>query len=235
MAQATEEQHRRFAIRLLSDGRRQDWDKGRMQELLDLPPAQFNLLLSVLVNGRREMAARLGPPEPLAIRPPSPIRLQKSFDPAKFIGPGWTIWRGSADGDGTQGEEDQDARSLALTEFDFSTLVASDFMTGLIEDSEEKRIEIGEKRNRLEAKAISPDARFADSLLREDGQRTLRYISIRFGITEFQCLGTVLRRSDGIRYFLYLYSASGQWDYGYRRESHFSFAHSVALTFPIQS
>lgn len=40
------------------------------------------------------------------------------FNPAKFIGAGWTIWRGPADGDGLSGEEDHDERSLAIMEID---------------------------------------------------------------------------------------------------------------------
>jgi hypothetical protein len=38
------------------------------------------------------------------------------FNPAKFLGEGWSIWRGPADGDGLSGDEEQDQKSLALTD-----------------------------------------------------------------------------------------------------------------------
>ena len=44
------------------------------------------------------------------------------FDPVHFIGKGWSIWRGQVDGDGLTGDEDQDERSLALTEVDLSKI-----------------------------------------------------------------------------------------------------------------
>ena len=47
----------------------------------------------------------------------------KPFDPSKFIGSGWTIWRGPKDGDGLTGEEAQDARSLKLVEIDFAKVL----------------------------------------------------------------------------------------------------------------
>lgn len=50
------------------------------------------------------------------------IDRSEPFDPAEFMGEGWTIWKGPAGGDGLTGEEDQDARSLALTEVDLSKI-----------------------------------------------------------------------------------------------------------------
>ena len=46
----------------------------------------------------------------------------KPFDPA-FIDAGWSFWRGSADGNGLEGELEQDNRSLALTEVDTSKIL----------------------------------------------------------------------------------------------------------------
>lgn len=44
--------------------------------------------------------------------------ITKKFDPTKFIGEGYTTWRGPIDGKGLSGEEEIDLRSLALTEID---------------------------------------------------------------------------------------------------------------------
>lgn len=47
----------------------------------------------------------------------------KAFNPAEFIGyPGFSIWRGSINGDGLSGEEEQDQRSLVLTEIDLARI-----------------------------------------------------------------------------------------------------------------
>ena len=47
-----------------------------------------------------------------------PIDRSKPFDPATFIGAGWSIWRGPANGNGLEGEEERDSRSATLTELD---------------------------------------------------------------------------------------------------------------------
>ena len=48
------------------------------------------------------------------------IDRSRLFNPAEFIRSGWTIWKGPPQGNGLEGEEDQDERSLALTEIDLS-------------------------------------------------------------------------------------------------------------------
>jgi hypothetical protein len=46
------------------------------------------------------------------------IDRSRQFNPAMFIGEGWAIWRGLPDGNGLEGDEAQDSRSLALTKVD---------------------------------------------------------------------------------------------------------------------
>ncbi len=47
-----------------------------------------------------------------------PIDRSKPFDPVTFIGAGWSIWRGPANGNGLEGEEERDSHSATLTELD---------------------------------------------------------------------------------------------------------------------
>lgn len=52
------------------------------------------------------------------------------FNPAEFIGEGWTFWRGPADGNGLEGDLEQDSRSLALTEVDISKILLEVHLNG---------------------------------------------------------------------------------------------------------
>lgn len=44
------------------------------------------------------------------------------LEPVDFIGRNWSVWRGPADGDGLEGEEEQDKRSLALMQVNFGAV-----------------------------------------------------------------------------------------------------------------
>lgn len=131
------------------------------------------------------------------------------FDPAKFIGTGQSIWKGPKDGDGLTGDEEQDVRSLAITELDLSKLCFEHCLkekespiTG-----ETKLIRLSENYSQL----IRPDARIAQALWEEPGHLTLEWIRVSLKRTWFDFPGTVLRNSDGYRYFLYLCWNDGQW------------------------
>jgi hypothetical protein len=140
------------------------------------------------------------------------IDRSKAFDPAKFIGSGWTIWKGPRDGYGLKGEEAQDKRSLAMTEFN---LVKAILQTGLEEGETSITGEV--KLARLLQQATQADARVAQALFEEEGQTTLRWMHKHLGVTWMEFLGTELRRSDGHRYALYLYrNGDGSWDWRYR-------------------
>lgn len=45
------------------------------------------------------------------------------FNPAEFIGEGWSFWKGPANGNGLEGDPEQDSRSLELTEVDISKIL----------------------------------------------------------------------------------------------------------------
>lgn len=136
----------------------------------------------------------------------------KPFNPA-VIGSGWTIWRGPKDGDGLKGEEEQDARSLALTKVDFSKVL----FTACLKKGE-LYITGEEKLSRhAAANHVRLDANIGQALLEEKDQATLNWMYTTFNITWFELPGTVLRDSNGIRYFLYLYRlGDGRWRWHYR-------------------
>jgi hypothetical protein len=136
----------------------------------------------------------------------------KRFDPATFVAPNWSIWKGPADGNGLEGEEDQDQRSLALSQIDLAKVR---FDTTL-RDGEPSVL--GEERlRRLKA---MPDIRL-DALVfqtfyenpdripdswKRDETGNIRHIYFD---------GTVLRTPDGYRCVPCLYFFGGRWDWGY--------------------
>lgn len=133
------------------------------------------------------------------------------FDPVKFIGSGWSIWKGPKDGKGLEGEEQQDSRSLKATELDLSQLCfehcvekKESFILG-----ETKLVRLKESEERF----IRADAKMAQALFEEPGHRTLEWIRVNLGKTWFDFPGTELRDPDGLRCILYLFWYGGQWDW----------------------
>lgn len=128
------------------------------------------------------------------------------FNPTAFIGAGWSIWRGPINGNGLKGAEEQDRRSLKLTEVDFSRV---SFETCL--EGSETRITGEEKLRRHESAGhICLDAKVGQALFEEEGHKTLNWLKDR-GITRMEFPGTILRGPYGFRYVLYLYWHAGRW------------------------
>lgn len=93
------------------------WDEisTDIQPFIELPPMERGELFAAFVrNGCRLI---VGDPKVITVDRSTP------FNPAEFIGTGWSFWRGPADGDGLEGEPEQDSRSLALTEVDVSKIL----------------------------------------------------------------------------------------------------------------
>lgn len=136
------------------------------------------------------------------------INRNKPFNPALFED-GRSIWRGAADGSGLEGEEQQDARSLALQEVDFTK---ARFETCLAEG--EKMIG-GEKRLSClqEMDVIRADAKIGQALYEEPDQKTLEWLYQTFGITGFGLPGTTLQDPKGLRYFLALYRKAPDFEF----------------------
>ncbi|MFA6536495.1 MAG: hypothetical protein WC250_01515 [Candidatus Paceibacterota bacterium] len=131
--------------------------------------------------------------QPALPKIPAPLIIDRTtpFNPVAFIGQGSTIWRGPKDGDGLIGEEEQDKRSLALTVFDASKITAANFQTGFYPG---ETVITGEvKLVRLTTQMIQADAKIAEVLYREEGQKTLRHLYDTFGVTWLEFMGTVLR------------------------------------------
>ena len=53
----------------------------------------------------------------------SVVPINRIFVPATFIGKGWGLWRGPADGNGLQGDLEQDNLSIVLPEVDTSKIL----------------------------------------------------------------------------------------------------------------
>jgi len=193
---------------LLTLGTKVNWDEvdgddfQRLMEDKDrqLGP-QFTLFLK---NGGKVMIG-----EPRIVK----IDRSKPFDPAKFIGVGWTIWKGPANSDGLKGEEDQDKRSLALTEIDLTKVRFVDMLKsgGSVVNGEEKQKRLAKAGHLcLDVKIFQTlweNQVLIPALWKEPIGGNTRYIYFD---------GTKLRDPDGRRYVLCLCWAGRRWYWGYR-------------------
>lgn len=136
------------------------------------------------------------------------------FNPAKFIGQGWTIWRGPKDGNGLEGEEEQDARSLILTEVSLSkVLLETHLKNGEMSTTGEERV-----RRLNAANQIKVDAKIFQTLWENRDKLPERFRQKTNGNTTYIfCDGTTLRSPDGYRCTLCFYWRAGRrewgWDY----------------------
>ena len=193
-------------------GTQVNWDEidgDRLQEnVIDLSPEEFGKRFTAfLKNGGRLIIGDLNPKSILT----------KPFNPAEFLGNGWTTWKGPADGDGLAGEEDIDSRSLALSEIEIAKFV---FETCL--KAGEKSIKGEEKLRRLKEK---PDfIRFGGNVFfglwldyqanKENSILEWFYRNLKISFMDFP--GQVLRDPDGDRLALDLYrSDGGEWHWLY--------------------
>ncbi|MFH0928616.1 MAG: hypothetical protein V1821_04050 [bacterium] len=143
---------------------------------------------------------------------PKILKIDRSrlFDPEKFIGEGWSFWKGPATGDGKTGLVEQDRRSLALTEFDLGKaglksclkegeeyVGGEEFLKRLTE-SGEVRLDAGVFLTFWENKHLYPAA----------------WKELTNGNTTFvYFFGSPLRDPSGRRCVLYLYFEDGRLDW----------------------
>jgi hypothetical protein len=143
---------------------------------------------------------------------PTILRIDRSvkFDPAKFLGEGWSIWKGPPNGDGLEGEEEQDACALALAEIDLAQVRLEHMLEG-----EETWIQGEDKLERLKKaspRRIRLDARVFQTLWEDQSKIPESWKELTNGNTTFIYFdGTVLRDSSSGRYVLYLCWDVGQW------------------------
>lgn len=170
------------------------------------PTGAGKLFIEFLKRGCRSL---LSVPKIILIRP---------FNPVELIGADWSIWKGSADGDGLTGEEDIDSRSLALTVIDPTTFLFETCLEG-----DEEPISGEERLRRLKAKLEF--VRFGsnnfiglwkDYLVNPENS-VLEWIYWTLGINYMDFMGLVLRNPYGSRYVLFFCrrDCGDRWWYGY--------------------
>ncbi len=165
-----------------------DGDKAQ-KEIINLTPKEFGeRFTAFLKNGGRVV---VGEPKVITIDRTS------AFDPVAFIGEGWSI-------------VEQDERSLALTEVDLTKV---SFET-MLKDGE-KTVVGEEKLKRLIASGdIRLDAKVFQTLWENQHLIPEAWKQPTNGNTTYVFFdGTVLRRSSGSRYVLYLCWRDGEWDW----------------------
>lgn len=147
------------------------------------------------------------------------IDRSKPFNPTEFIGEGWSIWRGPADGGGLEGELEQDNRSLAMTEIDLFKII---FFGDDLRSFEAKRT--GEERLKHLAgtNLIKLDLGILQSFLDNENR-----VAVAFNkrdnnngeVVFYFFDGQTLRNPDGERCTLYLCWNNGEWIWNYDRLS----------------
>ena len=179
--------------RFSQDVRWGELDHDKLQsEVIALPREELGRRFTAFLRNGCRLYIK-GPTSLIVDRP-------KPFDPLKFIDAGWSI-------------VEEDKRSLALTEVDFSKVR---FESGLKDG--ESVIDGEEKLKRLKKMpGIRLDAKCGQTLYEEQGQATLRFLHEHFNVTWFELSGTILRGPGGNRCFLYLdRRGGGSWRWGYR-------------------
>lgn len=139
------------------------------------------------------------------------------FDPAKFkgLGKGWTIWKGPASGDGLEGEEDQDSRSLAIAELDLSKIRLEHMLTEDELKSDSPYVNGEVKQGRLKDH-IRLDAKILQTFW--ENKHLIPEVWKKKTNGNITCVffdGTILRSPDGNRDVLCLYWDYGEWHWNY--------------------
>lgn len=177
------------------------------REVIDLSPEEFGKRFTeFLQNGARVVVMIFSAVLSL---------VGITFNPAKFIGAGWAIWKGAADGAGLEGEEFQDVRALAMTELD-----AAKMQFAICLKADESSINGEEKLKRLLAlgKPLLSAKQFL--ALWQDYQKNkersvLEGLFKEQGIAYLDFFGTILRSPNCSRCVLYLGRRHGQWRWNY--------------------
>ena len=204
MGQITRDQSHAIMAALATNA---DWDSIDF----DAAGLQDRVMRDMVAAGRQFTAflkngARVIVGEPKII----PIDRSIPFNPAAFIGNGWSIWRGPADGNGLKGVKDQDERSLALTQINLADIQLVTCLKGAetVVKGEEKQCRLKvDGRVRLDAKVFQTFWE-NQALIPE---RFKEKVNGNIQFTYFD--GTVLRDPGGHRYVLYLCWDGGAWSW----------------------
>lgn len=156
------------------------------------------------------------------------IENTEDFNLRKFVQDS-TIWKGPADGNGLEGEEDIDRRSLGLSEVDLSKICLYNGLEG-----DETFITGEEKLRRL--KALKHIIRFGGNVFRalwddhqaNKGSSCLGWLQVNREAICVDFPGLVLRNPKGNRFSLYFCFDGTDWDWNYRYLSRNSCSYTTA-------
>lgn len=141
------------------------------------------------------------------------LACDKAFSPTEFIGQGWTVWKGPADGNGLEGDEDRDVREDALTVIDWEQVLLEDHLQekeSSVHGEEKLRRAIASGRIQLGGKAFL--SLWED--YKANGENSVLEKLRRKGVTRIYFFGLRLRNPDGDRYVLCLYVDGSEWLWG---------------------
>ena len=144
------------------------------------------------------------------------LACEKSFSPEGFIGEGWTVWKGPADGNGLEGEENRDKREDDLIVIDWEEQVLLE--THL--QGEETSVHGEEKLKRTIASGNIQLGGKAFGSLWEDyqanGENSVLEKLHRKGVTHIYFFGLRLRNPSGDRRVLCLWFDGSEWHWDCR-------------------
>lgn len=191
---------------------------GNNADFESIEPATLQTVIDDPIESGRQFTLFLKNHARLIIGEPKKILLDHicPFSPAEFIGQGWTIWLGSADGNGLSGEPDQDLREQTLAEVDFSQAL----IENCLKDGEAS-IKGEEKLRRLKEAGNTRLGGATFLALWRDYQTNkensvLEWLYRNRKITYLDFFGLVLRSPNGSRCVLYLYRyEDGEWYWNY--------------------
>jgi hypothetical protein len=142
------------------------------------------------------------------------LACDQPFSPAEFIGQGWTVWKGPANGNGLEGDEDRDVREDDLSVIDWDQILLETHLQGeetSVHGEEKLRCIIASGNIQLGGKAFLS--------LWEDDQANRKNSVLeklrRKGVTRIYFFGLRLRNPDGNRCVLCLYWYDGRWSWDY--------------------
>jgi hypothetical protein len=161
-----------------------------LQKVIDNPRDAGSQFTAFLKNGGRVIVG-----EPKVI----PIDRSSAFDPVAFIGERWSI-------------VEEDERSLRLTEVD---LMKVNFET-MLKERESSVVGEGKLKRIKDAGHIRLDAKVFQTLWENQHLIPASWKEPTNGNTTYVFFdGTILRRSSGDRFVLYLYWQDGEWSWHY--------------------
>lgn len=158
------------------------------------------------------------------------LACDKPFNPAEFLGEGWGVWKGRADGDGMTGEEDRDTREDGLSVIDWDQVFLETHLQereSLVNGEEKLKRAISGGNIQLGGKAFLS---LWEGYQANRENSVLEKLRLK-GVSRIYFFGLRLRDPGGDRYVLSLcFSGSGwRWDYDWLGYDWHAYAPSASL------